>query len=317
MQKAIRKPIFIILFIFIFSAAAFLFILTGNKSSAPASSENSLISSEASESQDISSGNSAASSAVVSAASSQTSSENTATEFNANKTGLPVLTFHHFLRDENKVGNKSTIIQSESEFDSQMKALYDNGYKTLTLNEAMKFLKGEAEIPKKSVLLTFDDGYKSNIYVAAPVLRKYGFNGVVFVITWCYDNPDEDYNPDSTAFQYVNKSDMEKGSDVFEYACHANKKHVDFTKTEQSVYESDMKACREILGGCEAMAYPIGKYNVQVKSVMKSIGFKYCFTTEREYAKQGVDLFAIPRFTIVSGTTVQTFLKVVETGKTA
>lgn len=69
-------------------------------------------------------------------------------------------------------------------FESQLKWLKKTGYKTLIFQEIYDYIINDKPIPKKSVFLTFDDGYLDNYVFAYPILRKYGFKGTIFV------NPD-------------------------------------------------------------------------------------------------------------------------------
>ncbi len=61
-----------------------------------------------------------------------------------------------------------------------MKYLKDHNYNVITLKQMDCFINKTCKIPRKSVLITMDDGYKSNYDLAFKVLKKYNFNGVVF-----------------------------------------------------------------------------------------------------------------------------------------
>lgn len=80
---------------------------------------------------------------------------------------VPVFMFHTV---------NSATLQSQLEF------LKTNGYRTLNLETFMAFIKGEITLTEPSVLLTFDDGEKSWYDVAYPLLKRYGFNAVGFVV---------------------------------------------------------------------------------------------------------------------------------------
>ena len=89
---------------------------------------------------------------------------------------VPVLMYHHISPE------KGPITTSPRNFDSQMKALVDGGYTTLTCDAFADFLNGKPT-PPKSVLLTFDDGYLDNWVYAHPILKKYGLRAAMFVVT--------------------------------------------------------------------------------------------------------------------------------------
>lgn len=69
-------------------------------------------------------------------------------------------------------------------FENQLKWIERCGYKTLTFQDVYDYVINEITVPKKSVLLTFDDGYLDNYVFAYPLLKKYGMKGTIFV------NPD-------------------------------------------------------------------------------------------------------------------------------
>src|SRR3989344_7756323 len=98
---------------------------------------------------------------------------------------IPVLTYHGLPSE----GEGSVNFDS---FVSQMMALKEAGWKTITLKQFESYIKGEDEqIPDKSFLLTFDDGRKDTYYPVDPVLKNLGLNAVMFVITGQSLRPDQ------------------------------------------------------------------------------------------------------------------------------
>lgn len=67
-------------------------------------------------------------------------------------------------------------------FEQQMRFLAENRYHTLDADEMAAFLAGTFVPPPASVMLTFDDGERSLYRVAFPLLRRYGFKAVVFLV---------------------------------------------------------------------------------------------------------------------------------------
>ena len=94
---------------------------------------------------------------------------------------LPALMYHHFT-DEAGPG---TMI-SGARFREQMTALKDAGFTAVTLEEVRDYVLDGVPLPAKPVLITMDDGYTSNLTIAAPVLEELGFCATVFMIG-CYE----------------------------------------------------------------------------------------------------------------------------------
>ncbi len=88
---------------------------------------------------------------------------------------LEILMYHDIVDAGEPVSDWTVTVKK---FRSDMAWLWDNGYTS--------FLPGELpepeELPEKSVLITFDDGYESNYRYALPILREYGMKAVVSVI---------------------------------------------------------------------------------------------------------------------------------------
>ena len=68
-----------------------------------------------------------------------------------------------------------------SKFRKQMEAIRQLGIKVITLDEFTAWKKGEKDIPAKSILITFDDGWKSVYTDAYPILKEFGFPFTVFL----------------------------------------------------------------------------------------------------------------------------------------
>jgi len=68
-------------------------------------------------------------------------------------------------------------------FERQLRYLSENGYSTPSMPDFITWMRGDKELPGKSVLLTFDDGYADNWICAWPLLKKYGLRAAVFVTT--------------------------------------------------------------------------------------------------------------------------------------
>ncbi len=88
---------------------------------------------------------------------------------------VPILCYHRF-------GSKpSQLAVTPAAFEAQMDYLARNGYHVIPLSRLIGFLERGEPVPRKSVVLTIDDGYRSTYEVAFPILRKHGFPATVFL----------------------------------------------------------------------------------------------------------------------------------------
>jgi peptidoglycan/xylan/chitin deacetylase (PgdA/CDA1 family) len=67
-------------------------------------------------------------------------------------------------------------------FDEEMKLLHDWGYTTITTEMLIKAITEGADLPPRPILITFDDGHLNNYTNAFPIMQKYGFTGVLYII---------------------------------------------------------------------------------------------------------------------------------------
>ena len=91
---------------------------------------------------------------------------------------VPVLCYHQFTDEP---ANPNRMVVAAGDFAEQMAHLKHNGYQVVPLSAVSSFLKGDAPLPDKSVVLTVDDGYASFLTVAYPILRRYNFPITLFV----------------------------------------------------------------------------------------------------------------------------------------
>jgi len=88
---------------------------------------------------------------------------------------IPILCYHRF-------GAKaSKLTVTPAAFAAQMQFLAKNGYHVVPLARVDEFLSGRTPLPRKSVVITIDDGYRSAFEIAWPILKQYGFPATVFL----------------------------------------------------------------------------------------------------------------------------------------
>src|ERR1700761_6289455 len=97
---------------------------------------------------------------------------------------VPVICYHQ-IRDWRPKDSKSAkdyIVQIAA-FKQHIKMLADSGYHTILPDQLYAYLTTGAALPKKPIMLTFDDTDEDQYTIAAPEMKKYGFKGVFFIMT--------------------------------------------------------------------------------------------------------------------------------------
>lgn len=90
---------------------------------------------------------------------------------------LPVAMYHYVNRWP------GGITLSPERFEDHCRALAERGWRGVGLEEAESFLIEGENLPERSFLFTFDDGFLDNYLYAQPLLHRYGHKGVVFAVS--------------------------------------------------------------------------------------------------------------------------------------
>lgn len=230
--------------------------------------------------------------------------KNQLSENNAEK--IPVLMYHHLLFQEDieryNWSNNSSVLSVET-FEKQMDYLYENGFYTATLDELQNFIDGNIDLPEKTVVITFDDGYLSNVLYAYPIMKRYNFRGTIFMIGHRVDNEQEPFDPSSTQALSLNQS--YKYEDVFSYESHTYDLHDMDEKGVAKVFSSDeetiindLKNSKNLLNA-KYLAYPYGKYDENTIEYLRNSGYEMAFTIEKGYVTEDSNKYELPRFGVI------------------
>src|SRR5690606_31702512 len=100
------------------------------------------------------------------------------------KKQIPVLCYHQ-IRNWKASDSKTAkdIITPIAIFEDQIKTLADSGYTSILPDQLYDYLIYGKELPQKPVMITFDDNDLTQYENANPILTKYGFKGVYFIMT--------------------------------------------------------------------------------------------------------------------------------------
>jgi peptidoglycan/xylan/chitin deacetylase (PgdA/CDA1 family) len=193
---------------------------------------------------------------------------------------VPVLSYHNFSLD--KSPNKMTVTQAA--FEEQMKLLKEMGYRVITLDELLDFLEFKGQIPKKSVVITIDDGWRSLYEIAFPILKKYGYPATLFIYTDLITG-----SPKTLSWELIQEMARE-GLDIQGHTkSHRNLSTIDKKETFQAYFESIERELSESSRIIKAkmgkeikyLAYPNGETNHLVIELVRKKGYAGAFTVKR------------------------------------
>lgn len=217
-------------------------------------------------------------------------------------TKIPVLTYHDFVK-ENPQNNMQI---NEDVFRKEMKYLHDHHYKSLTLKDIECFINDKCKLPKKSVLITMDDGWKNELLIAAPILKEYNLNATIFYLGENYDGKNENF---------MDKNDLEKLKKEYpniELANHSYSLHYeDAYLLDQKDISKDLKKMNKV-NKSKYYAYPYGKYSKEYIKALKQENYSLAFTfgpdeKHRKLTKED-NIYEIPRLNMSNGMPMWKFI---------
>ena len=97
--------------------------------------------------------------------------------------GIPVLMYHRVWQ-----GISDGLTITPENIKEHWTYLKNEGYHPLGLTEFIQIVKEGKKYPKKSILISFDDGYKNNLQYVYPLLREMGWQAVFFIVCDTLDN---------------------------------------------------------------------------------------------------------------------------------
>lgn len=96
---------------------------------------------------------------------------------------IPVIMYHKITAAE----PPSDLVTSPQVFKAHIDAIKGAGYSTITVGQLAEHMRGERTLPQRSVVITFDDGWRDNL-AAAQQLQARGMVATFFVMSGVWDN---------------------------------------------------------------------------------------------------------------------------------
>ena len=189
---------------------------------------------------------------------------------------VPILVYHSIGPVQNKKGLqlKETKTQAHYRvntemFEKQMKYFSDNGYHPISFATYVNSLKDDTKLPEKTVVLTFDDGWKTQYKYAVPILEKYNFTATFFIVTsYINGNYNAYMNWDNLKDLVAHNFDIESHTENHLILTKINSQKLITELTDSKKTLEDKLAIKVI-----ALAYPNYVQNQNVRDVVKSSGY--------------------------------------------
>ena len=229
---------------------------------------------------------------------------------------IPVLMYHRVIETEDEKGYYDTFVTKEN-FEKQMEWLKENNYEPIFFKD-IKDGEYKNRFNKKYIIITFDDGYKDNYRIVLPILKKYNFKIVLFLITDCDHNKwdvEAEGREKEKRFPLMEKEEVQEliESGLVEIGGHTSS-HLDMPLIDREILKEDLISSKEKLEKLTgeklvSFAYPWGNNDNKSRELIRELGYTFAVSTESGTACFSDDLYEIQRIGIYSKDDMEKFKK--------
>lgn len=201
---------------------------------------------------------------------------------------VPVVMYHHI--DKLDEHNVATI--PPERFEKHLQYLREHNFDVLTLDELVDAIKSQTALSRKTVALTFDDGYLDNFTNAFPLLKKYNVPATMYI------TPDLVGQPGYMNWEQLREM-QQSGITIGSHT--RRHQYLPDASPEQWVDEivNSRRILEEKLGvSINHFSYPVGGFNKNIKQLVKRAGYQSAVSTNRGYDRYNKDVFELNRVTI-------------------
>jgi len=183
-----------------------------------------------------------------------------------------VLMYHHIqpAPEATEKGQNNLSVTPEN-LRKHLDYLQAKGYSVIAVAALADFFEKGITLPQKSVILTFDDGYRDFYSYALPLLKEFAFPATVFLPTGLVGNADY------LTWQMISEV---KANNVY-FANHTwshRSLGESVAVLEKEIKTADSQLAEKGLNTTKVFAYPYGKVTGKAKEVLAENGYKLAFT---------------------------------------
>lgn len=241
---------------------------------------------------------------------------------------LPIVMYHSVLKDTERSGK---YVITPDELKNDIEYLKKEGYEFVLPRDVIAYADGEGELPEKSVMLTFDDGFYNNYGYVMPILEERGAKAVISVVG-SYTDEYSKSNIANMTYGYLRWSEvydmfLDSRTEVanHSYNFHSNTKGRNGSKRNKyedkssyrEIFFSDTKKAQDRFMTKTGFAptvytYPFGAYSAETTEVLKDMGFRMSLTCEsgiNHIMRDADSLFLLKRYNRPSGIATADFFE--------
>lgn len=216
---------------------------------------------------------------------------------------MAVILMYHMVRNSHGAPD-ARFCCSPRRFKAQMGYLKRAGYKVISLSEIVDAIKNKEPISRKTVALTFDDGFRDNYKNALPILKKHSFPATLFTVSGLVNSTniwmERRGFPKRDLVSWKEIREMaENGFEIGSHTVtHAALDELGAKEITRELVESKAEIERQLQKTIKFFAYPYGRLNEYAREAVCLAGYEGACSTRSGFNNSEADPFILRRIEI-------------------
>jgi len=217
-----------------------------------------------------------------------------AAQMQRDRRAVPIL-MYHVIAEPPRSAPYPDLYVSPDDLRAQVGWLRRAGYEAVTLGRVVDAWNGRATLPARPIVLSFDDGYRSHVNAALPILAAHGWPGVLNL----------DLSNLAPTWGIPNAGVRRLIAAGWEIDAHSMT-HADLSAASGTTLAREVggsrRAIRRLFGITPRFfCYPAGRYDAEVVAAVEAAGFEGATTTSFGLASPGEGRFRLARVRVARG----------------
>lgn len=191
---------------------------------------------------------------------------------------LPILMYHYVeeVQDKNDKGRINLSVHPKI-FEGVLESLQTAGYVSYFVRDIPEIFAGTIRLEKKSIALTFDDGYEDFYTDVYPLLKKYHMRSTLYVVNNRVNTPD--YVTLDQLKEMIKSGLVEIGGHTLD---HKNLQFASHEEATEQIVESKKRLEKDLGITLESFAYPYGGFQAKVtEQIVKDAGYTVAVSVDK------------------------------------
>ena len=230
--------------------------------------------------------------------------------------GVPVLMYHAFSEDE----EDDRFVISRRAFERQLRLLRALRYRTISLDELARALRENRPLPRRAVVITIDDGYRDNVEIALPALRRHRLTATIFLVSGRLGTRNDwDRSGAVSGRALLSVEQIGRWREEGMLIGAHTRTHPALPDLPDAEVLTEVGGSREDLEAAlgqpvPTFTYPYGRFDSRAVDAAAAAGFDAACTTWARPARLGDDPLRIPRIEILGSDRPPRFLRKLKVG---